>query len=186
MKSLWLPFHNRRFAVLLGFVYLFYAWIFRTSVPKEFAPAPSESLFDLHLASPAALTATAKANPTFFFLLVALWVGLIFYVDARLKHRFLKWLNGPIKLLLGTLHFELHLGALLFVSAFASVVSLKLFNPLIGVGILNWKASGGDGLPPTSASDGIAAAQLAKLHDCVNNSTGAGSPRRPGSACRSS
>jgi hypothetical protein len=169
LKNLWLPFHNRRFAVLVGFVYLFYAWIFRTSVPKEFAPAPSESLFDLHLASPAALTATAKANPTFFFLLVALWVGLIFYVDARLKHRFLKWLNGPIKLVLGTLHFQLHLGALLFVSAFASVVSHKLFNPLIGIGILNWKASGGDSLSPTGASDGAAAAELGKIHDCVNN-----------------
>src|SRR5262249_46878571 len=98
LKNLWLPFHNKRFAVLMGCIYFFYAWVFSTSVPEGFAPPPSESIFDLHVANMAAIAATARSNPTFFFMLLGLWVGLVLYVDANLKHKLLKWLNGPIKL----------------------------------------------------------------------------------------
>lgn len=169
LKNLWLPLHNKRFAVLVGFVYFFYAWIFGTSVPKEFAPAPSESLFDLHIASGAALAATARANPTFFFLLLGLWVGLIFYVDTRLKHKLWQWLSGPIKLTLGTIHFALHIAALLFVSAVTTVLTLKLFNPVIGAGMLHLKLFGGRILQGSSVSGDGGDANLRAMRDCVRN-----------------
>jgi len=56
-------------------------------------------------------------------MLLGLWVGLIFYVDAKLEHRLLKRLNGPIKVVFGTLHFQLHIMALLFVGAITTVLT---------------------------------------------------------------
>jgi len=169
LKNLWLPLHNKRFAVLVGFIYFFYAWVFGTSVPEEFAPPPSESIFDLHIANTAALAATARSNPTFFFMLLGLWVGLIFYVDAKLQHRLLKWLNGPIKVVFGTLHFQLHILALLFVSAITTVLTLKLLDPVIGVAILHSKLFLADAWQGTLfASDGREP-NLKAMHDCVSN-----------------
>jgi hypothetical protein len=167
LKNLLLPFHNKRFAFLVGFIYLFYAWVFNSSVPAEFAPRPSESIFGLHIASTAALAATARSNPTFFFMLLGLWVGLIFYVDARLKHSLWKWLNGPIKVVVGTLHFALHMMALLFVSAIAAFLTLKLFNPIIGVGILGVKLVVGSLLRAFSRYGGDV--DLKTMYECASN-----------------
>src|SRR5215510_7133337 len=166
LKNLWLPFHNRRFAVLVGCIYFFYAWVFGTSVPEGFAPPPSESIFDLHIANAAAVAATAQSNPTFFFMLLGLWVGLIFYVDAKLQHRLWKWLNGPIKVVFGTLHFQLHIMALLFVSAVTTVLTFTLLNPIIGVAILHLKLFLADAWQGTLfASEG----NLKAMHDCASN-----------------
>jgi hypothetical protein len=166
LKNLWLPFHNKRFAVLVGCIYFFYAWVFGTSVPEEFAPPPSESIFDLHIANTAAVAATARSNPTFFFMLLGLWIGLMFYVDAKLQHRLWKWLNGPIKVVFGTLHFHLHIMALLFVGAVTTVLTFKLLNPIIGVAILHLKLFLADAWQGTRfASEG----NLKAMHDCASN-----------------
>src|SRR5215467_10479950 len=169
LKNLWLPFHNKRFAVLVGCVYFFYAWVFGTSIPEEFAPPPSDSIFDLHVANMAAVAATARSNPTFFFMLLGLWVGLVFYVDDKLRFRFLKWLNGPIKLVLGTLHFQLHIIALLFVSAVTTVVTLKLLNPIIGVAILHLELFIADAWHGTLFLSDGREGNLKAMHDCVTN-----------------
>ena len=57
----------------------------------------------------------ANFNPAFAFMLLGLLVGLIYFVDAELTSRWLSWLNWPIKLVFGWLHFSLHISALLFV-----------------------------------------------------------------------
>jgi hypothetical protein len=162
LKNLWLPLHNRRFALLVGFIYLFYAWIFNTSVPPEFAPGPSDSIFDIHVAGAAALAATARSNPIFFFMLLGLWVALVFYADARLEHRLWKWLNGPIKVAIGTLHFALHITALLFVSAVTTFLALKLVNPIVGAGILYLKLAVAD---IWSSASG---ANLSAMYECAS------------------
>jgi hypothetical protein len=139
LKNLWLPLHNRRFAALMGLIYLFYAWVFATSVPAQFQTAPADSILDLHVAGAAAVAATARASPGFFFLLLGLWAGLILYVDAKLEHPLWRWLNGPTRVVLGTAHFLFHLWALLLVSAVAAFLAAKLFEPAVAVGLLNVK-----------------------------------------------
>jgi Calcineurin-like phosphoesterase len=139
LQNLWLPFHNRRFTLLLGFIYFFYAWVFNISVPAQFLSPPSSSIFELSVANAAAVAATVRTNPTFFFMLLGLWVGLVAYVDAKLEHRRWKWLNGPIKFVFGTLHFLLHIKALLFVSALTAFLANKVFDPAIGGALLNVK-----------------------------------------------
>ena len=167
LKNLWLPFHNKRFALLVGFIYLFFAWVFNSSVPAGFAPQPSESILHLNIASAAALAATARSSPAFFFMLLGLWVGLVFYVDARLKHRFWKWLNGPIKVVVGTLHFALHIMALLLVSALTAFLTLKLFNPIIGAAILSARLIVGEVVSNFwySGTD----ADLKAMYECAGN-----------------
>jgi hypothetical protein len=55
----------------------------------------------------------SQANPAFFFMLLGLWVGLVYYADVNAKTR-----GGLIvKLWLGTLHFLMHMGALLLVNS---------------------------------------------------------------------
>ena len=82
LKNLWLPFHNRGFAALVGFVYFFYAWVFHTSAPPTLAAGSVVPPADA-----AAVARAAEANPVFFFMLLGLWVGLVLYVDARLSNR---------------------------------------------------------------------------------------------------
>jgi hypothetical protein len=144
LKNLWLPLHNRRFAALMGLIYLFYAWVFATSVPAQFQTAPADSILDLHMAGAAAVAATARASPAFFFLLLGLWAGLVLYVDAKLEHPLWRWLNGPTRVVLGTAHFLLHLWALLFVSTVAAFLATKLFEPAVGLGLLNAKVFVGE------------------------------------------
>jgi hypothetical protein len=102
-------------------------------------------------------------------MLLGLWVGLIFYVDAKLQHRLWKWLNGPIKVVFGTLHFQLHIMALLFVSAITTVLTLKLLNPIIGVSILHLKLFLGDAWQQTLFASGGREGNLKAMHDCVSN-----------------
>src|SRR5262249_20935997 len=136
-KNVWLPLHNWRFAILLGLVYLFYAWVFVTSAPSQLVPAPADSILDLHVAGAAAVAATAKASPAFFVLLLSLWAGLILYVDAKLENPLWRWLNGPTKFVFGTMHFLLHLWALLLVSALAAYLTARVYEPAAAAGLLN-------------------------------------------------
>jgi hypothetical protein len=162
LKNVWMPFHNRRFALLMGFVYFLYAWVFGTSVPAQFKMPPSESIFDLEVASAAAVAATARASPVFFFMLLGLFVGLVFYVDAKLKHPLWRWLNGPIRVAFGTVHFLFHIWALLLVSALAAFLALNLFDPAIGVALLYAKILVAD------VVGGTADAVLDKMAACVS------------------
>jgi hypothetical protein len=129
LKNFALPFHNRRFALLLGFVYLLYAWVFNVTLARDPLAAGASGL---KVADAAAVATAAESSPAFFFMLLGLWLGLIFYVDANLTGRATKWLNGPLKVLLGTLHCSAHLTALLYVSALSLALSNALLNPLIG------------------------------------------------------
>jgi Calcineurin-like phosphoesterase len=131
LKNLWLPFHNRGFAALVGFVYFFYAWVFHTSAPPMVASGSVAPAADA-----AAVARAAEANPVFFFMLLGLWVGLVLYVDARLSNRFLKWLNGSVKVVLGSVHFLFHMMALLYVAAISTALTTKVFNPVIGTIVL--------------------------------------------------
>jgi hypothetical protein len=61
------------------------------------------------------LLKAALNNPGFLFMLVALWFGLVYYVDAALTSAWLSWLNWPVKLVFGSMHFAYHISALVFV-----------------------------------------------------------------------
>jgi hypothetical protein len=52
LKNLWLPFHNKRFAVLVGVVYFIYAWVY-------FAVDPQKSPLVEKMRAPAAIEASA-------------------------------------------------------------------------------------------------------------------------------
>ena len=58
------------------------------------------------------------------------------YVDARPSNRFLKWLNGTVKVVLGSVHFLFHIMALLYVAAITTALTTKVFNPVIGTIVL--------------------------------------------------
>jgi hypothetical protein len=175
LKNLWLPLHNRRFAVLMGMIYFFYAWVLGTSLPVSFQMAPADG--GLHIASAAAVAATAKANPAFFFLLLGLWSGLVFYVDAKLKHPLWRWLNGPARLVFGTVHFLLHVWALLLVSAVAAFLSARLFEPAIASAFLNARVFIGE-LWQDSAFASVAAERvLNEMQACASRLEWSGSAR---------
>jgi Calcineurin-like phosphoesterase len=67
---------------------------------------------------PRALFAAARLNPGFFFLLLGLWAGLVYYVELGTGV-----LGMAGKIILGTLHFMAHITALLFVSWLASTIA---------------------------------------------------------------
>lgn len=200
LRNLWLPFHNRRFAVLLGLIYMVFGWVFQLSVadPLEgvrqsrYAQADIECLARLTAdADPAAVSAcktdaykrvddmltnwTIKppandeakpeipkldakhptpeqaaalaayvklelrtlweallltvspkrvlfgmlSNPAFLIMVLALWVGLMHYVDASWRSRIV---NTVAKFVLGTLHFVAHMSLLLVLTAIFSVL----------------------------------------------------------------
>ena len=137
LRNIALPVHNWRFALLVGLVYLLYGWVFNVTPAKDADVATASS--GLAIADAAAVATAAQDNPTFFFMLLGLWLGLIYYVDANISNRFLRWLNGPLKVVFGTLHFSAHLAALLFVSALSFLLAAKVFNPLIGMATLSGK-----------------------------------------------
>jgi hypothetical protein len=161
LKNLWLPLHNRRFALLLGFVYLLYAWVFHTSAARDTAAAGT-------VGSAADVARAAQGNPAFFFMLLGLWLGLVLYVDANLSNRLLKWLNMPMKMLFGTLHFTAHVTALLYVSAFSMVVATAIFNPLVGALALSGKVFTGELLQALIYSSDREA-QLNTAYYCVTS-----------------
>jgi hypothetical protein len=138
LKNLALPLRNQRFAVLVGCIYLLYAWVFNVTAAKG-PGTPAAGAAGLQVADAAAVATAAEGNPAFFFMLLALWLGLIFYVDANLSGRLTRWLNGPVKVLLGTLHYGAHVNALLYVSALSLVLAAWISDPLIGVLALSGK-----------------------------------------------
>ena len=77
------------------------------------------------------LLKAALNNPGFLFMLVALWFGLVYYVDAALTSAWLSWLNWPIKLWFGSLHFAYHISALVFVDWVAQGVN-NVFKVITG------------------------------------------------------
>jgi hypothetical protein len=164
LKNLWLPFRNWRFALLLGFVYLLYAWVFNIAAPKDAVVGTAHT--GMNVGDAAAVATAAQNNPAFFFMLLGLWVGLIAYVDANLSNRFLKWLNMPSKLLFGTLHYSAHVMALLYVSAFSMVLAATIFNPLIGVIALSGNELIGELLQAISFTRGREA-ELATVNSCL-------------------
>lgn len=205
LRNIWLPFHNWRFAILLGLVYMVFGWVFQLSVadPIEgvrqarYASADVECLAKLKIdAEPAAL-ATCKtdaykrvdqmletfrltlptddipkpeipkfdgnklsaeqlqqagelirrevltlweallvsispkrvlfgmlANPAFFIMVVALWAGLVHYVDAIWSSRII---NSIARFVLGTMHFVAHMALLLVLT---TVFSVLIYPPL--------------------------------------------------------
>jgi len=164
LKNLWLPFRNWRFALLLGFVYLLYAWVFNIAAPKDAVVGTAHT--GMNVGDAAAVATAAQNNPAFFFMLLGLWVGLIAYVDANLSNRFLKWLNMPSKLLFGTLHYSAHVMALLYVSAFSMVLAATIFNPLIGAIALSGNELIGELLQAISFTRGREA-ELATVNSCL-------------------
>ena len=137
LKNLLLPFHNRRFALFIGFIYFLYAWVFQTSAPeldKKLLEMPAtgatgaaeirEIYTALSRAFWAAISyerviAAATRNPAFFFMLLGLWAGLVYYVD--LGKGFFNMLG---KIVLGSVHFLAHLNTLLFVNLVAFAPSV--------------------------------------------------------------
>jgi hypothetical protein len=164
LKNLWLPFRNWRFALLLGFVYLLYAWVFNIAAPKDAVVGTAHT--GMNVGDAAAVATAAQNNPAFFFMLLGLWVGLIAYVDANLSNRFLKWLNMPSKLLFGTLHYSAHVMALLYVSSFSMVSAATIFNPLIGAIALSGNELIGELLQAISFTRGREA-ELATVNSCL-------------------
>jgi Calcineurin-like phosphoesterase len=207
-RNLWLPLHNRRFAIFLGLIYMIFAWVFqtatadptdaikrsqtvtseqecivfhpqqgadrakcisdkkaaidRTSVSKAPAAAVGDATagainapekangptmdakwFEAWLQSarqggwlnlgkdlvvatiaPTRVLYAMLANPAFFFMIVGLFVGLIAYVDANFRFR---WMNWPVKLALGVPHASAHLTILLATNAaFSPVLNFAL------------------------------------------------------------
>lgn len=142
LKNLLLPFHNRSFALFVGFVYFLYAWVFQSSAPEidkkliEAVPAAAAggqgaealksslqafaALFWSAIA-PERVVNAATANPAFFFMLLGLWGGLVYYVDLGKG-----LLNSLGKITLGTLHFLAHLKTLLVVNLLALGPSVLL------------------------------------------------------------
>lgn len=134
LKNLLLPFHNRSFALFVGAIYFLYAWVFQTSAPEidkallqmpqidPSADATQKAASALNMLStafwatiaPARVVEAATNNPVFFFMLIGLWGGLIYYVDLGKG-----FLNTLGKIALGSAHFFAHLATLLVVNLFA-------------------------------------------------------------------
>ncbi len=134
LKNLALPFRNRSFALFVGFVYFLYAWVFQTSAPDvdksiletatgSLAQHPFSAVSEVFWAAiaPERVVAAARNNPAFFFMLLGLWAGLVYYVDLGKG-----FFNGFGKIVIGTLHFLAHLSALLIVNLFAFAPSMLL------------------------------------------------------------
>lgn len=206
LRNLWLPFHNWRFAVLLGIIYMIFGWVFQLSVAdpiegvrqNRYASADIECLAKLKVdADPVALASCRSdaykrvddmlanfhlnlptddipkpdlpkldgknltteqahqavgylkrelrtywealllsispkrvlfgmlANPAFFIMVLALWLGLVHYVDALWTSRIV---NGIAKLVLGSMHFIAHMALLLVLT---TIFSLIIYSPLV-------------------------------------------------------
>lgn len=147
LKNLALPFRNRRFALLVGAIYFLYSWVFQVSAPKlevaglsQLKPTDgSEALAQLSaifwsVISPDRVLSAAQNSPFFFFMLLGLWAGLIYYVE--LGAGLLGWLG---RFILGTVHFLMHLTALLVVNLIAflpSALIAALGIHAVGMGIV--------------------------------------------------
>jgi hypothetical protein len=78
------------------------------------------------------------ASPAFFFLVAALWIGLVQYADVTLSWLWLKW---PIKLAFGTAHAAAHLAVLLATNSVLGLIynyfvdAHSLIEKVFGVGL---------------------------------------------------
>ena len=78
------------------------------------------------------------ASPAFFFLVAALWIGLVQYADVTLSWLWLKW---PIKLAFGSAHAAAHLAALLATNSVLGLIynhfvdSHSFIEKVFGVGL---------------------------------------------------
>jgi len=90
------------------------------ATPKELS---SEALLDWRVLSaqfsPNRILDGMLASPAFFFLVAALWIGLVQYVDVALKSLWLRW---PIKLALGSAHASAHLIVLLATNSVLGII----------------------------------------------------------------
>jgi hypothetical protein len=211
LKNLWLPLHNRKFALMVGLIYFLFAWVFYVATPKDATGAQAltqlageaqaarqiaeinaqeaarlqerarlatgagpggadeqarlaaeadlakrkaeaqtkvaealdarvnaiseqshqKRLQDLDSKDPKAVKQAlwpivseyigaqkvfnaAINSPMFFFMLLGLWAGLVYYVE--LSPRLPSFIATPIRLVIGTAHFLAHLATLLMVS----------------------------------------------------------------------
>jgi len=94
-------------------------------------PTPQEALVQVErlfwsFISPERVLAAVRASPMFFFMLIGLWIGLIYYVD--LGKGFFRSIG---KLVIGTAHFAAHLSALLIVNIIAFLPSLVVAVPVL-------------------------------------------------------
>jgi hypothetical protein len=145
-RNLLLPFQHAKFALLIGLIYFLYAWVFQVAAPSA-APAAASSAKSLadvirltvvEGISPSRVLEAVRGSPMFFFMLLGLWAGLIYYVDLGAGG-----LNRTFKTILGTMHFAVHLGALLMVSVLAILVAQGIAHlPVLAVAA----ASGAEGL----------------------------------------
>jgi len=77
------------------------------------------------------------ASPAFFFLVAALWIGLIQYVDVTFE----SWLQWPIKVALGSAHAGAHLFVLLATNSVLGIIydrfaeSQSFFERVSGIGL---------------------------------------------------
>lgn len=156
LKNLLLPFRNQRFAWFVGCIYFLYAWVFEVSAPKldttslqipkgtisaEQAKIALSSLAQFFWSSigPTRVIDALQNSPMFFFMLLGLWGGLVYYVELGKG-----LINGMLKFVIGTAHFLMHLTALL-------VVSLAAFIPAIAVAGLLGAGAQGFGIAESSA-----------------------------------
>ncbi|MEZ5816489.1 MAG: phospholipase D family protein [Hyphomicrobiaceae bacterium] len=129
LKNLLLPFRNKRFALFIGLIYFLYAWVFEVSAPavdikQHVGSLPekmsgAQALANLkaiffETISPTRVMQAARSSPFFFFMLLGLWAGLIYYVELGSGLA-----RGFAKFLIGTTHFLCHLTTLLVVSLLA-------------------------------------------------------------------
>ena len=160
LKNLLLPFRNLRFLWLVGCIYFIYAWVFEVSAPKLDTSAlqiprgsttatgdqakialSAVSQFFWASISPTRVVAAIRNGPFFFFMLLGLWAGLVYYVELGKG-----FINGLLKFVIGTAHFLAHLTALLIVSLAAlipTLVAAGLLGTLATVGGVNEASSFG-------------------------------------------
>ncbi len=143
LKNLLLPFRNWRFALFVGCIYFLYSWVFEASAPQldtkalqiprgtvsaaeaQAALAAVANFFWSSI-SPSRVVAAIRASPFFFFLLLGLWIGLVYYVELGKG-----LINTLLKVVVGSAHFLAHLTALLIVSLAAFIPTIVL-SGLVG------------------------------------------------------
>lgn len=143
LKNLLLPLRNHHFALFVGCIYFLYAWVFEVSAPKLDTTALSipkttptaaqaqEALTNIakffwQSISPSRVVSAVRGSPAFFFMLLGLWVGLIYYVDLGRG-----FLNTILKVVLGSVHFFAHLTALLVISL-AALIPTLIVSAIVG------------------------------------------------------
>ena len=145
LKNVLLPFRNVRFALFVGFIYFLYAWAFQVSAPpfdtkaalQSFTTGGRVSAADAVAAvshafwaviSPQRVMQAVQGSPVFFFMLLGLWSGLVYYVELGKG-----FINTLGKIFIGSAHFFMHLSALLVINlvAFLPTVLITAFQTVL-------------------------------------------------------